>query len=70
VIVPREGVVADDALAARLQGFVRERLAAHLYPRRVHFAHALPMTATGKVMRGALRRDLAASLASTSEDRP
>jgi acetyl-CoA synthetase len=66
VIVPRDGVVADDALAARLQGFVRERLAAHLYPRRVHFAAALPMTATGKVMRGALRRDLAA----TSEDRP
>jgi acetyl-CoA synthetase len=70
VIVPRDGVVADDALATRLQGFVRERLAAHLYPRRVHFVPALPMTATGKVMRGALRRELAASLASTPEDRP
>lgn len=70
VIVPREGVLADDALAARIRAFVRERLAAHLYPRRVIFVESLPMTATGKVMRAALRRDLAASLVATPEDRP
>ncbi len=70
VIVPREGVVADDALAARIRAFVRERLAAHLYPRRVLFVETLPMTATGKVMRGALRRDIAASLVAKPEDRP
>jgi acetyl-CoA synthetase len=59
VIVPREGFAAGDALAAEIQEHVRERLAAHLYPRRVVFADSLPMTATGKVMRGELRRSLA-----------
>jgi acetyl-CoA synthetase len=61
VIVPRDGVEANDTLAMQIQGFVRERLAAHLYPRRVVFSQTLPMTATGKVMRGKLRRDLAGS---------
>jgi acetyl-CoA synthetase len=61
VVVPRDGVVADDALGSDIQRFVRERLAAHLYPRRVIFAETLPMTATGKVMRGELRRTLAAA---------
>jgi acetyl-CoA synthetase len=56
VVVPKPGVVADDALAAAIQDFVRSRLAAHCYPRRVIFADALPQTATGKIMRGALRR--------------
>jgi acetyl-CoA synthetase len=59
VIVPRDGVVRDDSLATDIQAFVRTRLAAHLYPRRVVFADSLPLTATGKVMRGALRRELA-----------
>ncbi|WP_426957429.1 AMP-binding protein [Muricoccus radiodurans] len=58
VIVPAAGAVPGPALAAAIQAHVRDRLAAHLYPREVHFAHALPMTATGKVMRGALRRSL------------
>ena len=58
VIVPREGVIADAALQAEIQDFVRRRLAAHLYPRDVRFADSLPLTATGKVMRGVLRRDL------------
>jgi acetyl-CoA synthetase len=60
VIVPREGIAADATLAAALQAFVRGRLAAHLYPRRIVFAETLPMTTTGKVMRGQLRRSLAA----------
>ncbi len=58
VVVLREGHVAGPGLAADIQGHVRERLAAHLYPREVRFADALPMTATGKVMRGAIRRSL------------
>jgi acetyl-CoA synthetase len=66
VIVPRAGAAADGALAAELQAFVRDRLAAHLYPRRVVFVETLPMTATGKVMRGELRR----SLAPTAEPMP
>jgi acetyl-CoA synthetase len=58
VVVPREGVAGDAALASELQDFVRRRLAGHLYPREVRFVDALPMTATGKVMRGALRKAL------------
>ena len=51
-IVPRDGVAPSDALAAEIGAFVRSRLSAHEYPRAVAFAPALPMTATGKVMRG------------------
>jgi acetyl-CoA synthetase len=58
VIVPKPGVVPDAALAEEIQDFVRTRLAAHLYPRQVEFRDALPLTATGKVMRGVLRREL------------
>jgi acetyl-CoA synthetase len=58
VIVPAPGVVADAALATALQDHVKSRLAAHAYPRNVHFTEALPLTATGKVMRGELRRRL------------
>ena len=60
VIVPKPGVVPSPALAAEIQDFVRRRLAAHLYPRQVEFADTLPMTATGKIMRGALRKHYAA----------
>jgi acetyl-CoA synthetase len=58
VIVPRQGFAPDDSLITEIQGHVRERLAAHLYPRRVIFVESLPMTVTGKVMRGELRRSL------------
>jgi len=63
VIVPREGVAPGPALAAEIQSFVRDRLAAHLYPRRVLFAEDLPLTATGKVMRGTLRKTLGKAVA-------
>jgi acetyl-CoA synthetase len=56
VVVPRPGVQPGPELAAEIQAHVRMRLAAHLYPRQVEFVDTLPMTATGKVMRGALRR--------------
>ncbi|WP_338147650.1 acyl-CoA synthetase [Neoroseomonas terrae] len=58
VIVPAPGAAPTPALAEEIRGFVRQRLAAHLYPRRVVFAETLPMTATGKVMRGTLRQTL------------
>jgi acetyl-CoA synthetase len=38
-----------------IQDFVKTRLAAHEYPRDVAFVDALPMTATGKIIRRALR---------------
>jgi acetyl-CoA synthetase len=55
VIVPAEGIVPSAALAAEIQEFVKRQLAAHEYPRIVEFATALPMTATGKIIRRALR---------------
>ena len=45
-----------DELARELQTFVRERLAAYEYPRAVSFVDELPMTVTGKIRRGELRR--------------
>jgi acetyl-CoA synthetase len=55
-VVLKPGCAASDALAAALQAWVRERLAAHEYPRAVVFTDALPMTATGKIMRKELRQ--------------
>ena len=54
-IVPRAGFEASDALAAEIQDFVRTRLSAHEYPRRVDFVSELPMTTSGKIIRRLLR---------------
>jgi acetyl-CoA synthetase len=62
VVVPAPGVLPDAALALVLQDHVKTRLAAHSYPRRVIFQDALPLTATGKVMRSALRQALTKEL--------
>jgi acetyl-CoA synthetase len=56
VVVPAPGHRGDAALAAALQEHVKRSLAAHAYPREVRFLDGLPLTATGKVMRGELRR--------------
>ena len=58
VLVLREGFTAGDGLAKEIEGFVRSRLAAHAFPRRIVFAPELPLTATGKVRRGELRATL------------
>ena len=54
-LVLDEGAAASEALAAEIQDFVKTRLAAHEYPREVAFVDALPLTATGKIMRKDLR---------------
>jgi acetyl-CoA synthetase len=46
----------SDALAAELQQLVKERYAAHAYPRAVHFVPSLPKTPSGKVQRFLLRQ--------------
>ena len=46
---------AHAALVREIQDFVKSRLAAHEYPREVAFVDSLPMTATGKIIRRALR---------------
>ncbi|WP_068276981.1 AMP-binding protein [Aldersonia kunmingensis] len=55
-VVLREGVSGDDALTAELQKLVKEKFAAHAYPRQVHFVEALPKTPSGKVQRFLLRQ--------------
>ena len=55
VVVLKPGYAQSPALAAELQEHVRSRLAAHEYPRIVQFAAELPLTATGKIIRRALR---------------
>jgi acetyl-CoA synthetase len=55
VVVLKAGHAATQALAAELQEHVRSRLGAHEYPRIVEFAAELPLTATGKIIRRALR---------------
>jgi acetyl-CoA synthetase len=60
-IVLKPGVAPGDGLAREIQDHVRRRLAAHEYPRLVEFLDALPLTATGKVMRRVLRERHAAA---------
>lgn len=50
---------ASDALATELQQLVKEKFAAHAYPRRIHFVAELPKTPSGKVQRYVLRRQRA-----------
>ena len=54
-IVPAPGHEPSPALAAEIQMFVKERLAAHEYPRKVRFVSSMPMTVTGKIRRKDLR---------------
>ncbi|HEY8554785.1 MAG TPA: AMP-binding protein [Burkholderiales bacterium] len=54
-IVLKEGYEGTPELARDIQQHVKTRLAAHEYPRDVEFIDAMPLTATGKVMRRELR---------------
>ena len=54
-VVLREGAAWSDDLAAELTALVRERVGAHVAPRRITPRDSLPMTATGKIIRRALR---------------
>lgn len=54
-VVLRDGFAAGDELTRDLQQHVRARLSAHEYPRKVRYIDALPLTATGKIIRRTLR---------------
>ena len=54
-LVLKGGRTASPDFAREIQDRVKTRLAAHEYPREVEFLEALPLTATGKVMRRKLR---------------
>src|SRR3954468_12819766 len=54
-IVLAEGHEPSDELAEDIKRFVRERLSAYAYPRRIEFVADLPKTLTGKIRRIELR---------------
>jgi acetyl-CoA synthetase len=54
-IVLAAGHEGSDELAADIRAFVRERLSAYAYPRRIEFVDELPKTLTGKIRRIELR---------------
>ena len=55
-VVPTRGTSGTPELTAELQQWVKQRYAAHAYPRAVHFVEALPKTPSGKIQRGLLRQ--------------
>ena len=56
----------SDRLADEIKLFVRERLSAYAYPRRIEFVADLPKTLTGKIRRIELREREASASASTA----
>jgi acetyl-CoA synthetase len=54
-VVPAEGAKPSGELADEIKGFVRGRLSAYAYPRRIEFVDELPKTLTGKIRRIELR---------------
>jgi acetyl-CoA synthetase len=54
-IVVADGHNGSDELAEEIKGFVRDRLSAYAYPRRIEFVADLPKTLTGKIRRIELR---------------
>jgi acetyl-CoA synthetase len=54
-VVLRDPADASEDLERELQQLVKQRHAAHSYPRRVHFVESLPKTPSGKLQRFLLR---------------
>jgi len=54
-VVLADGHTLDATLEAELKAHVKERLAAHEYPREIEALDELPVTTTGKIMRRVLR---------------
>jgi acetyl-CoA synthetase len=65
-VVLKNGIVGDTDLVSELQAWVKQKYAAHAYPRRVHFVGALPKTPSGKVQRTELRRQRRAEVEAAS----
>ncbi|RYH12445.1 AMP-binding protein [Tropicimonas sp. IMCC6043] len=55
-VLLQPGWEASDETRAALKAHVKQRLAAHEYPRILYFVDALPMTISGKIIRRELRR--------------
>ena len=54
--VRAETLAAPEELAADLQQWVKQRFAAHAYPRAIHFVDAMPKTPSGKIQRFVLKQ--------------
>ena len=55
-VILKEGYTPSEELKKELQQHVRLRVAAHEYPREIHFVEDLPFTTTGKIIRKELRQ--------------
>jgi long-chain acyl-CoA synthetase len=55
VVVPNDGVAADDELRATLAAFCRAELAGFKVPRSIDFVDELPRTGTGKIQKAKVR---------------
>ncbi|WAL49269.1 acyl-CoA synthetase [Rhodococcus pyridinivorans] len=55
VVQPVKGIDGESALAVELIDYLRERLAKYKIPRRIEFAHDLPRTPTGKLVKRTLK---------------
>ena len=55
-IQAESGIETNDDLAENIKNFVRSRLASYQYPREIAFVESFPMTTSGKIDRGAIRR--------------
>ncbi len=51
----KAGFEASEPLRKEIQQFVRQKLAAHAYPREIDFLDSLPKTRSGKIMRRLLK---------------
>jgi acetyl-CoA synthetase len=65
-IVLRTGDTGDGVLATERQQLVKQKFAAHAYPRTVHFVEELPKTPSGKIQRFVLRQQRRAEVGSSS----
>lgn len=61
-VVLKPQASASEALAARLQEYVRSRLSKHSYPREIEFVEYLPKTSSGKIQRNLLKQQEIAKL--------
>jgi len=62
-VVARASHAPSPALAAELQQWVKQRFAAHAFPRTVHFIDAMPKTPSGKIQRFVLKQRRLAEIA-------
>lgn len=59
-IIPKDKKIVlnqNKKMKENIKEFVKQKLAAHEYPRIIEFVEELPMTTTGKIIRKSLRED-------------